>query len=160
MPRCRPGDLAVVINAHHRSNIGRIVKVIGLHDGQGDLGMRLRTDAVWNIEATAGRLTWLNSQGRRCRRKRGPAPDVQLQPIRGDGPQVQADEPLSLKADLAEDAAPASPGPGLNWTAKACTGTITRRPATTIVAVRAQRRPLVALRRHAQGIKGDRPAVC
>ena len=35
--RCRPGDMAVVLDAVHKSNIGKIVTVIELHDGLGDV---------------------------------------------------------------------------------------------------------------------------
>lgn len=31
IPKCYPGDLAIVIDAYNTSNIGTIVKIIGLH---------------------------------------------------------------------------------------------------------------------------------
>ena len=31
IPKCYPGDWAVVIDAYNTSNIGTIVKIIGLH---------------------------------------------------------------------------------------------------------------------------------
>lgn len=80
--RCKPGDLAIVVRAHNPSNIGTIVKVIGLYDGTGDLPCPEATCAVWLIESTKP-TTWIFN-GKRYRRKRGPVPDSQLQPIRGN----------------------------------------------------------------------------
>ena len=92
-PRCRPGDLAVVINAYNTTNVGRIVKVIGLHDGKGELNMNDRTDTVWLVSCPAGFLRWARDDGRVWRRKSGPIPDVQLQPIRGDCPKESLHNP-------------------------------------------------------------------
>ena len=36
-PKCKPGDLAVVINADIPSNLGSIVRVIETHDGSGPI---------------------------------------------------------------------------------------------------------------------------
>ena len=44
--RCRPGDMAVVVDAFNKCNIGKIVTVIGLHDGSGDLALKLK-EPVW-----------------------------------------------------------------------------------------------------------------
>jgi len=79
--RCKPGDLAVIIDAFNRTNIGRIVKVIALHDRKGTLTMADSPD-VWLVHC-AQPLTWTVGD-KRYRRKSGPAPDAQLQPIRGD----------------------------------------------------------------------------
>jgi hypothetical protein len=80
MSRCKPGDLAAIVEATNKANIGRIVKVVAAHDGKGKLAM-VSQDQIWMINAPTP-LTW--SIGRkRYRRKNGPAPDSQLQPIRG-----------------------------------------------------------------------------
>lgn len=79
-PRCRAGDLAVVVDATHRCNLGRIVRVLKKHDGTGDLVFR---DAgfIWFVES-AQRMTWSIGK-KRIRRKRGPVPDLYLKPLRG-----------------------------------------------------------------------------
>jgi hypothetical protein len=79
--KCRVGDLAIVIDAFHRRNLGHIVRVIATHDGTGDIVFPVETGQVWLVEA-AQPLTW-SRHGKRYRRKVGPAPDNQLQPIRG-----------------------------------------------------------------------------
>jgi hypothetical protein len=78
--RCRPGDLAVVIDAHNQTNLGRIVQVIGPDDGKGDLKFP-KDMLVWIVESHKN-MCWQVGK-RKVRRKRGPAPDAQLQPIRG-----------------------------------------------------------------------------
>lgn len=86
--RCRVGDLAVIIEAHHRGNVGGIVRVVAPHDGTGDLVFQ-NSGPVWLIEAP-NVLTW--SVGEKIyRRHIGPAPDSQLQPIRG----VSADREIA-----------------------------------------------------------------
>ncbi|MDQ9168996.1 hypothetical protein Q8A64_01095 [Oxalobacteraceae bacterium R-40] len=80
-PRCRAGDLAIVIVAHNRSNVGRIVKVLAQHDGKGDLFFHDHA-LVWVVEAPQP-MTWSIGK-RRIRRKRGPIPDSYLKPIRGN----------------------------------------------------------------------------
>ena len=82
MPRCKPGDLAIVVRACHPSNLGVIVKIIGLHDGKGDLSYPADAGTVWLIESS--KPTTRIQFGKRYRRKRGPVPDNQLQPIRGN----------------------------------------------------------------------------
>lgn len=76
--RCKAGDLAVVINAFHYSNIGRIVKVLALHDGQGDLFFHER-GIVWLVES-AQPMTW-SVYKKRYRRRPGPVPYSLPQPI-------------------------------------------------------------------------------
>ena len=78
--KCRVGDLALVIEAQHSCNLGKIVRVIKPHDGSGDI-VFWDTEDVWLIESVLP-LTWTVGK-KRYRRKRGPAPDAQLQPIRG-----------------------------------------------------------------------------
>ena len=79
-PRCRPGDLAVVVRPSIPANLGRIVRVVGPYRGPPDVRMR-GTSCIWLIEA-AHPLTW-SDRGRAHQEKQGPAPDEALQPIRG-----------------------------------------------------------------------------
>jgi hypothetical protein len=77
--KCRVGDLAVVIAAHHRSNLGRIVRILAQHDGSGSISFT-GVGHVWLVDAPQS-MVW--SVGtKRYRRKIGPVPDCQLQPIR------------------------------------------------------------------------------
>ena len=79
--RCRPGDLAIVINAKYASNLGRIVRVIRRDNGNGALRYK-ENIPTWLVESPT-LLTWY-AYKKRYRRKRGPVPDAQLQPIRGE----------------------------------------------------------------------------
>ncbi len=90
--KCRVGDLAIVIDAFHRRNLGQIVRVIATHDGTGDIVFPVETGQVWLVEGNRP-LTW-SLYGKRYRRKIGPAPDNQLQPIRG----TAADDNASIEA--------------------------------------------------------------
>ena len=78
--RCKVGDLAVVVNAECRCNVGNIVRVIAPHDGTGVIRFA-RHGHVWLVAAHRP-LTWY-MRGKRYRRKTGPVPDNRLQPIRG-----------------------------------------------------------------------------
>lgn len=93
--RCKPGDLAVIVNAHCSCNLGRIVKVIRRDSARGDL-FYPPTTPVWWVQSPQA-LTWRVDM-RRVRRKQGPVPDAQLQTIKGapqgkdmaDSPQVKS----------------------------------------------------------------------
>ena len=78
--RCKPGDLAVVVSAELRCNVGIIVRIIAPHDGAGALRFR-HHGHVWLVTAPR-RMTWY-MHGKVYRRKTGPVPDNRLQPIRG-----------------------------------------------------------------------------
>jgi hypothetical protein len=80
-PRCKPGDLAVVVDACYRTNLGRIVRVVAPHDGKGDLVFS-RAGIVWLVQSPQP-MTWTVGR-KRYRRKRGPVPDACLKPIRGN----------------------------------------------------------------------------
>jgi len=80
MSRCRPGDLAVVIEAKIKSNLGRIVRVIALHDGTGPLGA-IGPKPVWLVSASTA-MNW-RIGSKRLSLKSGPVSDSCLQPIRG-----------------------------------------------------------------------------
>ena len=77
--RCKPGDLAVVIDAKYKRNLGIIVKVIEIDDRTGPVRYALETP-VWLAESQKA-ITWV-ANGRRYSSNRGPIPDAQLQPIR------------------------------------------------------------------------------
>jgi len=78
--RCKKGDLAIVVSAFNKVNVGRIVRVIELHDGKGPLAMK-NEGPVWLVSCSL-QLKW-TSRIKVYRRKIGPVPDCRLQPIRG-----------------------------------------------------------------------------
>ena len=78
---CRPGDLAITVEAYNPTNIGSIVRVLHKHHNQSALSVE-PDDFLWYVEA-AHYLTY--SRGLKfTRRKRGAAPDSYLRPIRGN----------------------------------------------------------------------------
>lgn len=79
MSRCKPGDLAVVIQAQHEGNLGRIVKVLELHDRTGPLVYNI-AGTVWLTESTEPMMWTINAAVYML--KRGPIPDALLQPIK------------------------------------------------------------------------------
>ena len=95
--RCKPGDLAVVIHATFKTNLGHIVRVIRPSCGEGDLTYPAHMN-TWLVES-AEPLTWYRGK-KRFRRKSGPVPDAQLQPIRG-GARESKIEKLSLPKKIA-----------------------------------------------------------
>ena len=78
--RCEPGDLAVVIDAHNKCNLGVIVEVIELHNGSSEPSYPPEQNA-WL--AKSNKVMKWTVNGKVYRRKSGPVPDAQLQPIRG-----------------------------------------------------------------------------
>lgn len=77
---CRPGDLAITVEAYNPINIGSIVRVLHKHHNQSALVVE-PDDFLWYVEASHY-LTY--SRGLKfTRRKRGAAPDSYLRPIRG-----------------------------------------------------------------------------
>ena len=92
--KCKPGDLAVVVNAQCACNIGFIVEVIAPHDGRGDIVFKGQGH-VWLVKCHAP-MTWY-LRGKRYRRKTGPVPDSRLQPIRGLKPGQHVDQALELE---------------------------------------------------------------
>jgi hypothetical protein len=78
---CRPGDLAITVEAFNPINIGSIVRVLHKHHNQSALIVE-PDDFLWYVEA-AHYLTY--SRGLKfTRRKRGAAPDSYLRHIRGN----------------------------------------------------------------------------
>ena len=80
MTYCKTGDLAVVVKAHNACNIGIIVRVIGLYNGQSDI-CAPEGDVIW--QAKASHPMTYDYSGTLRRRRLGPIPDNQLRPIRG-----------------------------------------------------------------------------
>lgn len=81
--KCRIGDLAVIVDAHHKVNIGKIVKVVDTYSESKAQWLEGRPVLAfdWIVECPTP-LVW-SGAGKRSRRKRGPVPDMALQPIRG-----------------------------------------------------------------------------
>jgi hypothetical protein len=86
---CKPGDLAIVVDAYNPCNIGSILRVIKSHHNQRALSIETG-DHIWTVQAThpqayekGQKIIW---------RIKGPVPDSVLRPIRG----------LPLGRDIAE----------------------------------------------------------
>ena len=79
-PRCKPGDLAIVVEAYNACNIGTIVHVIRLYSGKSGI-CAPEGDVIWLAEASKP-MTYAEPS-RLKRRRLGPVPDSQLRPIRG-----------------------------------------------------------------------------
>ena len=80
--RCKPGDMAIVIDAQNPDNIGLIVRVLGLHDPE-TANFKHDLGPVWTCEC-AQSMVWTR-EGRPHVARSGPIPDRLLQPIRGLG---------------------------------------------------------------------------
>jgi hypothetical protein len=93
MTYCKPGDLAVVVEAYNACNIGTIVHVIGLYTGQSGL-FTPEGDVIW--EAQASHPLTYDYSGVLKRRRIGPVPDSQLRPIRGAPQAKTVKEPNDL----------------------------------------------------------------
>lgn len=93
--RCRPGDLAVVVQAQNTANIGLIVQVRGPYGQATEFAVG---GVVWDC-VCAQPMTWVRS-GRATKARSGPIPDSLLQPIRG----AQQGRP-ALTSDLRHQAA-------------------------------------------------------
>ena len=93
--RCKPGDLAIVVSAELRCNLGNIVRVIAPHDGAGTLRFP-NQGHVWIVDCPRLMTWYLN--GKRYRRKTGPVPDNRLQPIRGLPPGYLMAKPTELES--------------------------------------------------------------
>jgi hypothetical protein len=78
--KCKVGDLAVVINAEHRCNIGRIVHVVAPDDGNDFIVFRGQGQ-VWKVTCHQP-MIW-RDKSKRFERRAGPVPEKYLQPIRG-----------------------------------------------------------------------------
>jgi len=92
-PRCKPGDLAIIIDAYNASNIGIIVRVVGLYSGQNGV-CAPEGDVIWLAQASQP-MTYAEPS-KLTRRRRGPIPDSQLRPIRGQSRAVDVKQPIDL----------------------------------------------------------------
>ena len=79
---CKPGDLALIVDAYNPENIGTILKVIKPHWNQRALTIEAG-DFLWTAEAPR-QMTYARSNGKLYFRKKGPVPDSLLRPIRGN----------------------------------------------------------------------------
>jgi hypothetical protein len=77
---CKPGDLAVVVEAYNPSNIGSIVRVLRSHPNQSVIAIE-PGDHIWTMEATHPQA--YEVEGELVYRSSGPVPDSYLRPIRG-----------------------------------------------------------------------------
>jgi len=77
---CKPGDLAIIIDAYNATNIGAIVKIIAAHKNQNALD-KDADDHLWTV--TAPQPMTYAIDGKLIRKLKGPAPDSSLWPIRG-----------------------------------------------------------------------------
>ncbi len=77
---CMPGDLAIIIDAYNATNIGAIVKIIAAHKNQNALDKEA-DDHLWTVIAPHPLTYAIN--GKLVTKRRGPAPDSALRPIRG-----------------------------------------------------------------------------
>jgi len=93
MTYCKPGDLAVVVEAYNACNIGTIVHVIGLYPSQTAV-CAPQGDVIWQAQASQP-MTYAEPSKLR-RRRRGPVPDSQLRPIRGQSQAVDVKQPIDL----------------------------------------------------------------
>ena len=91
--KCKVGDLAVIVAADFKSNIGNIVKVIAPDDGKGICEWS-EQGLAW-VVTSARPMTWVIN-GKRYRRKIGPVPENRLQPIRGVTTGKKAKESIGL----------------------------------------------------------------
>lgn len=95
--RCRPGDLAVIVNCVNPENLGLIVRVIGRWLPNHDDWAPAANLCEWEIEATSQRIMTMNLLGEKLFWKRCPAPDSGLQPIRGDRVDDTQDHAIDLE---------------------------------------------------------------
>lgn len=93
MSNCKPGDLAIVVEAYNACNIGTIVHVIGLHPKQSGI-CAPEGDIIWKAEARHPMTYDINGVLRR--RRLGPVPDSQLRPIKGKTSDVADKQPIDL----------------------------------------------------------------
>lgn len=77
---CRPGDLAIIVEAHNTCNIGTIVQVLHKHHNQSSVCAN-PDDFVWMVQAPHPMAYECN--GKLIYRRKGGAPDSGLKPIRG-----------------------------------------------------------------------------
>ena len=82
---CKPGDLAIIIDAYNAVNIGAIVRIIATHKKQNALDKEA-DDHLWTVIAPHPLTYAIN--GKLVTKRRGPAPDSTMRPIRGVTPRT------------------------------------------------------------------------
>ena len=81
---CKPGDLAIVVDAHNPCNIGSILRVLKTHRNQKSLLIE-PGDHIWLVQATHPQAY---EKGQKIiYRMKGQVPDSVLRPIRGLPPE-------------------------------------------------------------------------
>ena len=80
IPKCYPGDLAVIVKAYNPANIGLIVKVLQFHSDQFALDAP-EGDAIWTCQAHHPMVYDIG--GKKRKRLKGPVPDSYMSPIKG-----------------------------------------------------------------------------
>ena len=81
---CKPGDLAIVVDAHNPCNIGSILRVLKTHRNQKSLLIE-PGDHIWLVQATHPQAY---EKGQKIiYRMKGPVPDSVLRPIRSLPPE-------------------------------------------------------------------------
>ena len=82
---CKSGDLAIIIEAYNAVNIGAIVRIIATHKKQNALAKEA-DDHLWTVIAPHPLTYEIN--GKLVTKRRGPAPDSTMRPIRGITPKA------------------------------------------------------------------------
>ena len=77
---CKPGDLAIIIDAYNAVNIGAIVRIIAKHKKQ-NAQDKEADDHLWTVIAPHPLTYAINDK--LVTKRRGPAPDSTMRPIRG-----------------------------------------------------------------------------
>lgn len=85
--RCKAGDLAVVISANNRENLGQIISVIEPYANQGPVVFGEKDGFIWLCESPMP-MVWL-VKDRYYRARRGPVPDSYLKPVRGETEEME-----------------------------------------------------------------------
>ena len=96
---CKPGDLAIIIDAYNAVNIGAIVRIIATHKKQNALAKEA-DDHLWTVIAPHPLTYAIN--GKLVTKRRGPAPDSTLRPIRGVAARVDINEE-KLKQEISTE---------------------------------------------------------
>lgn len=90
MPRCKPGDIAIIINSYFPNNIGLIVKVIKAFSHDDPNFDFPNWKSMWLVECNQ-MMQWDNEiTGRTSFRLVGPRSDAYLQPIRALPPKKRS----------------------------------------------------------------------
>lgn len=78
IPKCFLGDLAIVVTAYNKVNIGTILKVISQHPNQFEISAP-DEDTLWTCQAHHPMVYDLD--GEKIKQHQGPVPDAYMHPI-------------------------------------------------------------------------------